>query len=115
MFGLFGVWLMLAPSMLDEWLGIVATNPAARTELRALYGGMELGLAAFLVAGAWRPSLTGAACLALSLVMAGVALGRLLGFVLDDSASAKLWAFLASEVLFAGLGWLGWRRAASGS
>ena len=108
MFGGLGVWLTLAPGKLEDWVGIQSPVPAARTELRALYGGLELGLGVFMLLGWARAELEAPACLALGLIMLGVALARMLGLVLDGSGSATLWTFLATEIVFAVLGFVGY-------
>jgi hypothetical protein len=41
MFGLLGAWLLVRPERLDDWLALRAHSAAARTELTALYGGLE--------------------------------------------------------------------------
>ena len=43
----FGVWFIIKPTALAG-IGIEATSPSARTDIRATYGGFELGVAAFL-------------------------------------------------------------------
>ena len=111
MFGVFGVWLLLAPEKMGDWSGIQATLPTAKTELRAFYGGLEIGLAMFFLAAWLRPKMAVSACLCLGIVMAGVSLSRMLGFLLDGSACAEQFVFLAIEALFAALGFLGYATA----
>ena len=106
MFGGFGVMLMLDPTWLDRWLEIRAGGAEGNTELRAFYGGMEIGLALFLVACATKPAWRGIGCVALTLLCGGTAAGRIYGFAVDHSFNAKLAAFLAIEVLFAVLPWV---------
>lgn len=108
MFGGLGAFLLLAPDKLEEWLGIVAGGPQARTELRAFYGGLEIGLAAFLAVAAWRVSYTSAACLLLVMINGGPAIARVIGFAIDGSANTKLVGFLAIEIGFAVLGTWAW-------
>lgn len=107
MFGVLGVWLLLDPTQLEGWVGIVASSPAAKTELRSLYGGLEIGLGLFLLLGCFRPQLTSATCLCLAMAMMSIALARIVGLVLDDSVSGVLLAYLASEVVFGILGVVG--------
>ena len=44
----FGAWLMLAPTALEDVASVGLSNPEARAEIRAMYGGLEIGIAAFL-------------------------------------------------------------------
>lgn len=106
-FALFGVWLTLQPQRIGDWAEVHAPTPTARTEIRAFYGGLELGLAAFLVLAAFRPALAPAACLALGFICAGIAGVRLLGFALDGSYSTRLLLFFLTEAVLAGLGFWG--------
>ena len=111
MFGAFGVWLLLDPESLGDLTGVVASGPAARTEVRAFYGGLEIGFAAFFVLGCCRPKIAATACLCLGVVVTGLVLGRIFGMVADGSFSNQLLAFVMIEAVFAGLGFLGFARA----
>ncbi len=51
----FGAWLFAIPSAL-EGIGIELTTPEAFIDIRATYGGLELGLAAFLLVAQARPA-----------------------------------------------------------
>lgn len=99
MFGGFGALLVSNPELLDHWLDIKA-GTEGRTELRAFFGGMELGLAVFLLACASKPAWRGVGCLAVALLCGGTAAGRVYGFFADHSFTWKLAGFLAVEVLF---------------
>ena len=110
MFGGFGVWLLLDPTSLGDLTGVVVSVPAARTEIRAFYGGLEIGFAAFFILGFCRPNMAATACLCLGVVMAGLVLGRIFGFAMDGSFSNTLLVFLIIEAVFAGLGFLGFAR-----
>lgn len=113
MFGGFGVWLLIAPENLAGWVGITTTRPGGATELRALYGGLEIGLAGFMVWGFVRAEMTGAACLCLGLSMAGIAIARCVGLIVDGSGSEKHYLFLTVEIGMAAAGFLGWLRASA--
>ena len=49
----FGVWLLVKPEALGG-IGINLDGPSARIDIRATYGGFELGVAAFLLVCAAR-------------------------------------------------------------
>lgn len=83
--------------------GSASTAPA-RTEVRAVYGGLPLALATVL-AGAARPGASHrrGALLAVATASAGMAAGRLVGAALDRELSAwPTGAFLALEAALAG-------------
>ncbi len=94
-----GAWLLARPQGLAA-VGVDASTPPARTELRATYGGLELGLGLFLAwcllgdvgrlrAGLWAAALT----------IGGFGAGRLVGLVVDRPPERVFLALLAVEVL----------------
>lgn len=111
MFGILGVWLMVQPTRLEEWTGIVANLPAARTEIRAFYGGLETGLAAFLVWALARPTRLEAGCIGLAAFSLGTAAGRVVGLLADGSAEFKVLCFLGIELALGLAALTGWQRA----
>lgn len=76
-----------------------------KSEIRAASGGAFMGTgAAALVLGS--TTIMGAAATPFAWLMlgahyAGAGIGRLMSFANDGSGSAKMWAFFASEALFA--------------
>ena len=115
-FAVLGGWLLVQPTRLQEWIGLDVSTPAARVEFRAFYGGLELGLAAFLVWSLLDPRRHLAGCAAVALVLGATAIGRGVGLALERSMDGKLLAYLAVELLMALSGVVGWmllRRAAA--
>ena len=51
----FGAALLVKPSLLGI-VGVELGRPSAATEIRAFYGGLELGLAVFFIATSFRSS-----------------------------------------------------------
>jgi hypothetical protein len=72
----FGLWLVLAPAAALAPLGITAT-PTGLIELRAFYGGLELGLGAFFLACAAKPDWRRAGLWLTLLSNGGIGLTRL--------------------------------------
>ena len=95
----FGAWLLLDPSGGLGGVGIAATTPAGLIELRAFYGGCELGLGAFLLACAAKPEWREAGLWLALLANGGTGLARLVGIALAGwlftpfLASALVWEF----------------------
>ena len=63
----FGAALLAKPKKILGTIGIRANDPVGRTELRAMYGGMELGFGAFFTIAAFkeewrRPALMAILC-----------------------------------------------------
>lgn len=91
----FGVAIVAAPEAVLGMVGISGT-PAGMVELRAFYGGLELGLAAFLFACAAKPAWREAGLWSVALVNGGIAAARLLGIGLSGEftgffAGALVW------------------------
>lgn len=97
----FALWLGTTPEALLAAFGIEATTPGMRTEIRAFYGGLELGLAAAMLV-LWRRGDLAAALLVGGLPLLGSAAGRLLGQIADGPAGLHL-AFAALEAFGGGL------------
>ncbi len=94
-FAIFGLLLFIAPGLLES-AGVGALSISGKVELRAFYGGIELGLAAFFALSAKRPAWVTPALAALVFTMAGVVLLR--GFALLISG------FQANAVIY--LSWV---------
>lgn len=92
----FGLWLLLDPAGPLGKLGIQATDRVGLIELRAFYGGMEIGLGLFLAACLWRPEWQGAGLWLVLLANGGAGLARLLGLFLAGAPVAGYlgWALL---------------------
>lgn len=98
MFVVFGAWLLLAPDKLGTWLDVQPTSGKGRTEIRAFYGGVQLGIVAFgLLTLFVRPDWLAPACASLACMNLAIVACRLVGFALDGSASTGLWTILAIE------------------
>lgn len=96
-FAVFGIWLMVRPRALAA-VDIAADTGNARAEIRAMYGGLELGIAAFLALSLWRPELSEAALWFQLLALGGLVLGRLIGIGVErGGVKGLLWFFAAIE------------------
>lgn len=110
----FGLAFAVVPDTMLALLDLPIPNGVARTDLRAIYGGLEIGFGLYLLLSATRPSWLLSGLLASTLATAGLVTGRTFGLALDglDPFNAKL---LASEALALGLsaGALLWGRRRS--
>jgi hypothetical protein len=98
-FAFFGVWLLVRPTAL-RGVGVVAENADGRAELRAMYGGLELGIAAFLGLCLLRPDFTEPGLWLQLVALGGIALGRLVGISLEKGGVGKtMWFFASLEIL----------------
>ena len=104
-FVFFGGWLFAIPNAL-EGIGIKMTTAEAVIDVRATYGGLELGLAAFLLVAQACPAWHRAALLLSALCIGGFGAGRLGGILLAGEGTPLMWFFLAIEA--AGFALLFW-------
>ena len=94
----FGAWLFAVPTAL-EGLGIKLSTPEAFIDVRATYGGLELGLTAFLLVAQARSAWHRAALLLSTLCIGGFGAGRLGGIILAGEGTPLMWTFLAIEAV----------------
>lgn len=101
-----GLAYFIRPEEMASFSGALLMGSAAVTEVRAYYGGLQLGLAAYLAMALLRLDLLRPALLLLVLLYSVLALARFAGLWLDGGAQQtfNLYALLL-EVLSAALAW----------
>ncbi len=95
---LFGLVYLLAPESLTAPTGFGPLSPGAMTDVRATYGGFQLGSGVFVL---WAAADAGRVRLALVLValtIGAVALSRATGLLLDGSLNGFHLGGLATEL-----------------
>lgn len=103
-FGIFGIALLLLPHLLGM-AGVQADSSSGVIELRAFYGGLELGLAAFFLTAMRRPKWVCAALFAQVAAAGGIAGARVLGIIMaGGEANAIIYLSGAGEAAVALLG-----------
>jgi hypothetical protein len=105
----FGVALLVRPSLLGV-VGIVLARPAAAAEIRAFYGGLELGMAGFLVCASRRDAWVRPALAAQAAMLGGIVLARVIGIAVGGSAEPLILLFGAVEATGALLAIIALRR-----
>lgn len=101
-----GVW----PERLDG-VGLIVDNPLGRAEVRAFYGGLELGIAGFLAWCAMAPSRVRTGLVCALAVLGATGLGRLTGVALEGfETNTMMWIFIALELSGATLNAVALRR-----
>src|SRR5436853_2970239 len=96
--GALGAYLAVVPTTTADLLGRHPKTPSDWINLRATFGGVAIGLGAFI---AWLPSGQPARRTIIGLVMwvmAGIGLARLLGFVLDGHPDGRQWLWSTAEI-----------------
>lgn len=79
----FGLYGLLFPERLLGPSGVLLPVPAARGEMRAFFGGFEIGFGLFLLMAAYRPRFTEAAALAATLGLGSIAIARGLSMAVE--------------------------------
>ena len=99
-----GLAYFIRPHEMSNLSGMLLMAPAAATDVRAYYGGLQLGLAAYLLLALARLELIRGALTLLVLLYSALALARLGGLWLDGGAQQtfNLYALLL-ELVSAGL------------
>jgi hypothetical protein len=103
MFAGFGINGLLRPESVLDMMQAEAGHATTFNELRAMYGGFELGVAAFLVACLRDRWSLDAGVFLLAAIFVSAAASRALSLVLDDVPSQLFLTAWIVEILFAGL------------
>jgi hypothetical protein len=96
---LFGLIYLFFPQSMTDPTGFGALGPSATTDVRATYGGLQIGLGLFLLWAAAQEARVRLALVLQVLTIGAVASSRALGIVLDGEASGVLVGALAFEIL----------------
>ena len=96
----FGLVYLLAPRSMTDSTGFGPLGPSATTDVRATYGGLQIGLGLFLLWAAAREARVHLALVLQALTLGAVASSRALGILLDGEATRVLVGALSFEVLF---------------
>ena len=99
----FGLACLVAPQATLGGAGVEVRGALAAIELRAFYGGLELGLAALLVAAAVTPAYRRAGLCLFLAAYGGLGLTRAAGMLVDQAATPFLWTALLVELALAAL------------
>lgn len=104
-FLLMGLYGLAAPAALARPFRLKIDTPESRSEIRAVYGGFGVAIAAVLGAAAFDVGgIRTGAVIAVGAALSGMALGRLVSRLLDTStAFYPIWFYFCVEVVAAGL------------
>src|SRR5262245_63350210 len=96
-----GLLALVSPESISDTFGTPTLTPAGRNEVRAVYGGFGLAVAAMLVLALNAPTLRAGVLLAVAASLAGMAAGRLVAALVErptafypacsTSASRRSW------------------------
>jgi apolipoprotein N-acyltransferase len=97
-FAAFGLALLAAPGLL-ALVDLAPKSATGRSDLRAVFGGLEAGFGAFLALAARRPAWHGPALVAQCLALGGVVVGRLASLALDGAPRPVTFALAGVEAV----------------
>jgi hypothetical protein len=100
----FGAWLLLRPQALGR-VDVQLPTARARAEIRAFYGGLEIGLGLFFAAAAARPAWHRPALVVQAASLGGAAIGRAVSMAADPPGDPliRLLAVLETTAAVGGL------------
>jgi hypothetical protein len=93
----YGLYCFLDPAVLGSVAGVTFASATGSTEIRAMYGGLQMGVGVLSVLGLLRIEWRTAALRALLVLVGSLLVSRLAGVVLDGSLSAYTVSALALE------------------
>lgn len=95
----FGVGIagLLAPASVAATVSLTAESNQGLTELRAMYGGLQIGIALFIGLAAMRPQWMKPGLILSICVLTGLAAGRFVGLQLDGGALPLMLPFALLE------------------
>jgi hypothetical protein len=91
-----GVACVVGPASFSQQAGLSAT-PSALTEIRAFYGGLQVGVGCFLIWCVRQRALTFAGLLLVAFAVGGAGVARALGMLIDQAPTAFHLTNLAVE------------------
>lgn len=102
-FFLMGVGGLVSPLLIVRQFGMQTDSAAARSEVRAVYGGFGIAASALLVWCLAQPTAPPFVLLTLALALAGMAAGRFVSAALDRSFPRVAVLYTAVELIAAAL------------
>ena len=98
LFAAMGVGALARPDLVLGQFGLRNLSAAARSEVRAVYGGFGLAMAALLLFAARTPPLREGVATTLAVALFGMAAGRVVSAIADRRIDAAPLAWLAVEL-----------------
>jgi hypothetical protein len=99
----YGLYCFFDPAFLAGAAGVASTTPTGTIELRAMYGGLQVGIGALAALGAVRPTFARPALVALAFLCSGLFLARIVGAGWGGEFSSYTVSALGIEITSAAL------------
>lgn len=101
----FGVLYLFTPDVFTDGTGFGTLKPEAVTDVRATYGGFQLGVGLYLIWAARDRTRYRSAILLVGLLFSFIAGSRAYGLIVDGEPTAPMLGGLSLEVVLASLSW----------
>lgn len=101
----FGLVFLVSPAPMARFVDLELLTPTAFTEVRAMYGGLEIGIGVFLLTAVARRDHVVLGLRVALFAFVGLAAGRLIGLVVDGPWQPVMWLLVAAEITAAALAW----------
>ena len=101
--GAYGLMCLVQPSIVAEATGMQLLTGTATVEVRAMYGGLQIGIGLLALLGALRAELRGPVLISMCLLFFGIASGRLVGIAIESDPGAYNFAALGYELASAAI------------
>jgi hypothetical protein len=103
----YGIFCFFSPEFLagEGSAGLVASTATGSTELRAMYGGLQVAIGALVGLAVFRPRLVQPALLMTAFLTTGLATARLTGALIDGGFSGYTFGGLGFEIVSACIAW----------
>ncbi|MFT3695077.1 MAG: DUF4345 family protein [Kofleriaceae bacterium] len=111
MFGLFGALYWVIPEQMAAKVDVAMSTRGGIIDVQGIYGGLELGIAAFFAWCALKPERVKMGLVAGSFVLGSIALSRVVAMAHFGSPGAAVAGLVALDALGAVLNIAFWRRA----
>jgi hypothetical protein len=99
LFAIMGVGALAAPLLVTRQFGIPTLTAEGRSEVRAVYGGFGIAIAAVLLVAIREPSLRAGVCTTVASALAGMAAGRVVSAALDRTIGRAPALYLVLEAI----------------
>jgi hypothetical protein len=107
----YGLMALVAPTAVVDAAGIALGTADAMTDVRAVYGGAQIGLGLLLLYCSRVPAMLRPGLIALGLIASGILLARVTGIVVDGARGGFTFFALSTEVVAVSLAWISLNRA----
>lgn len=102
-FALMGIGAIVKPNAVTQQFGIPQLSAAGRSEVRGVYGGFGLAMAAILVVALVIPDLRTGVTITAAVALLGMAAGRIISALIDRSLPRVALLYLVIEVVMGAL------------